>query len=231
VSGGRQRWWGFHQLDNRWAALLVEDAAVAPGDLVLDIGAGHGALTAALIGAGARVVAIELHDERAGYLRDRFEAAGVIVVLADARDLRLPRRPFRVVANPPFAVTTALIRRLVAPGSRLLQADLVVPAHVAARWTSPDAPGARRWGESFAASVERSLPRRAFHPPATQPTVVLRLRARLPAPRQTIHGGEWRRRRGRPGPRPPSRLGSAMGSRSRLAEISSRKTGRIRNLQ
>ena len=178
MPGHGQTWWGFHQLDERWAALLVEDAALAPGDLVLDVGAGLGALTAPLVEAGVRVVAFELHSRRARLLRDRFQAAPVTVVVADARDLRLPRRPYRVVSNPPFAVTTALIRRLLAAESRLVQADLVVPSHVAARWASPAAPAACRWKQCFEASVVRPLPRRAFHPPATQPAVVLRLEAR-----------------------------------------------------
>ena len=58
-------------------------------------------------GRGARVIAVELHPERVAHLRRRF-GAPVRVVRADASDLRLPRQPFRVVANPPFAVTTQL---------------------------------------------------------------------------------------------------------------------------
>jgi len=112
---------------------------------VLDIGAGRGVITAHLIAAGAQVMAFELHPQRAQHLRARFGGGVVRVVRADATDLRLPRRPFRVVANPPFAITTALLRRLVAPGSRLVRADLVVPFHVARRWVEGPAPGERRW--------------------------------------------------------------------------------------
>ena len=71
------------------------------------------------------MIAVELHPERVAHLRRRF-GAPVRVVRADASDLRLPRQPFRVVANPPFAVTTQLVRRLLAPGSRLVAADLVL---------------------------------------------------------------------------------------------------------
>ena len=91
------------------------------------MGAGTGALTGLLVASGARVVAVELHVSRASALRAAFCASPVTVVVADAADLRLPRRPFRVVANPPFAITTALLKRLTAPGSRLVRADLVVP--------------------------------------------------------------------------------------------------------
>ncbi|MDQ1695966.1 MAG: rRNA (adenine-N6)-dimethyltransferase [Frankiaceae bacterium] len=144
-----------------------------PRDLVLDIGAGTGAITRRLLGAGATVIAVELHPARAALLRDQFAADRCTVVQVDATDLRLPRRPFAVVANPPFASITAVLRRLTAPGSRLTRADLIVPAYVARRWASYDAPGAGRWSHTFAVEVVRPLPRSAFRPPATAPTAHL----------------------------------------------------------
>jgi 23S rRNA (adenine-N6)-dimethyltransferase len=51
------RAWGWHWLADEWAARIVADAAVRPGELVLDIGAGEGALTGYLVRAGARVIA------------------------------------------------------------------------------------------------------------------------------------------------------------------------------
>ncbi len=44
----------------------MADAVVRPGELVLDTGAGRGALTAGLVERGARVVAVELHPARVG---------------------------------------------------------------------------------------------------------------------------------------------------------------------
>src|SRR5262249_54963846 len=81
---------------------------------------------------------------RVDALRRRFsDRDAVRVVRADASDLRLPRRPFRVVANPPFAITSQLLRRLLAPGSRLTHADLVLQRNAARRWADGRAPGAR----------------------------------------------------------------------------------------
>src|SRR5207248_8075043 len=116
---------------------------------------------------------VELHPDRAGRLRTRFRGAPVRVVEADLANLWLPRRPFRVIANPPFGAVTALIRRLVALGSRLVRADLVVPGYVAARWTSGDAPASARWQRIFDARTCGTVPARAFRPPPPRAAKVL----------------------------------------------------------
>ena len=157
--------WGWHRLAPAWADRVVADAGISPGDLVLDIGAGTGALTAPLVAAGARVVAVELHPRRLAVLRERFAGDDVTVVRADAGDLRLPRRPFRVVSSPPFAVTSRMLRRLLAPGSRLVRADLVVQHAAARRWTTGRAPGAGRWRGDYETGTGRRIPRGAFTPP------------------------------------------------------------------
>jgi 23S rRNA (adenine-N6)-dimethyltransferase len=166
-------------LSDRWAERIVAEAGIRPGELVLDVGAGSGALTSPLRAAGAQVIAIELHPARLAALHERFgDDAGVKVVKADAGSLRLPRRPFRVVANPPFAVTSPLLRRLLAPGSRLVAADLVLPRQAAVRWVSGRAPGAGRWRSSHHVGVGLRLPRSAFHPqpPIDCQTLVIRRR-------------------------------------------------------
>ena len=169
---GKSGRWGFHELDPRWATRLVALADIRAGDLVVDVGAGRGVITAALVQAGARVVAVEMHPGRAAGLRARFADAPVTVVRADASDLWLPRRPFSVVANPPFGIATALVRRLTARGSRLERAAMVLPGWAVHRFTArgPD----RR--APFAFSPGPGIPPTAFRPPATTPTRVLTIR-------------------------------------------------------
>ena len=117
-GGTGSRRWAWHRLSSRWAERIVRHAGITAGDLVLDVGAGS-RRAARAVGASGRTG----HRRRAPprsrplQLERRFAYRDVRVVGADAADLRLPRRPFKVVANPPFTVTVALLKRLLAPGS------------------------------------------------------------------------------------------------------------------
>jgi 23S rRNA (adenine-N6)-dimethyltransferase len=169
ASGRSRRAWGWHRLTDEWAARVVANAEVRPGELVLDIGAGEGALTKHLERAGARVVAVELNPRRAAMLRERFP--GVTVVQADAATVPLPRRPFRVVASPPYGISSRLLRMLLAPDSRLVTADLLLQRAVVRRYT---AGGSRRFG----LAVGLAVPRSAFVPPPQVDSAVLVARCR-----------------------------------------------------
>lgn len=170
MRGAPPRRWGYHRLSDSWAERIVFAAGISPHDLVLDLGAGHGALTRPLARTGARVIAVELHPGRVRALREA-SAGDVKVVEADAASMALPRRPFRVVANPPFAVSTSIIRHLTRPGSRLVRADLVLPWYVTKRWLHESS---RRW--EFAPGLR--LPANAFSPRATCPTQALTITPR-----------------------------------------------------
>ena len=174
---GTRREWGWHPLSDDWAERVVAGSGVRAGELVLDLGAGHGALTRHLVAAGARVLAVELHPGRALALRERFADAAVTVVETDLAALRLPRRPFRVVANPPFGLTTPLVRRLLEPGSALAAADLVVQRQAARRIVAGEGSAGRR-ARRWVVDVGAPLPRRAFRPPPRVDAAVLRVRRR-----------------------------------------------------
>jgi len=173
-----RRAWGWHPLTDEWAARVVADAAVRPGELVLDLGAGYGVLTAHLVERGARVIAVELHPARAQHLRQRFAGRPVTVVQADAVALPLPRRPFRVVASPPYAITSPLLRRLLAPSSRLTAADLVLQRAAVRRYAGGWAAGPGRRARRWRVRAGRPLPRRAFRPPPAVDSAVLVVRRR-----------------------------------------------------
>ncbi len=153
-------------------------AEVDAGELVVDVGAGDGALTAPLVASGARVLAVELHRGRAGVLRHRFADDPVTVVCTDLTRLRWPRRQFRVVANPPYACTVELLRALLSPHLRLTAADLVLQQGMVQRFVRRPPAWVRKQAHRIEISAGLAVPRRAFRPPPPDDSAVLRVRAR-----------------------------------------------------
>ena len=170
---------GRHALRSRaFADDLVRDARVEPGSLVLDLGAGGGALTRALADAGARVRAIELDPAACRQLRTRFgDDPRVEVIEGDATVLPLPTEPFAVVANLPFAAGTAILRRLLgAPQVPLRQLDAIVEWGLAAKRSAvwPSTLLGCTWGAWYELSLVRRVPRACFVPPPSVDAAVLR---------------------------------------------------------
>lgn len=162
------------------AAELVRDAGIGSGDLVLDLGAGSGRLTAELARAARQVIAVELDPRFAGHLRGRWR--NVEIVEADAAAVRLPREPFRVVANLPFASTTAILRHLLDdPRAPLLRADVIVEWPVALKRSLPWPSTLNDvvWGAWYSTSLARRLPSGAFDPPPSVDAGVLVLERRV----------------------------------------------------
>jgi 23S rRNA (adenine-N6)-dimethyltransferase len=135
-------------------------------------------LTRPLLEAGARVVAVELHPRRCEILRARFADEPVTVVEVDAAELRWPREPFRVVANPPYAVWAALLRALLSRGSRLVRADVVLQRRVVRRIVADAAASGRGRGQEYVFERGVVVPRTSFRPPPRVDSAVLRIRRR-----------------------------------------------------
>jgi len=118
-------------VDHRAIDALVDGSGVGDGDLVVDIGAGNGLISAALVRRGAQVLAIERDPSLAERLSAKFATwPAVTVVEGDVLDTSLPAEAFRVVANIPFGITTKILRRLL-DADALVRADVIVQAEVA----------------------------------------------------------------------------------------------------
>ena len=160
----------------------MREAGITPGQLVVEIGAGSGVLTAALARAEAEVVALELDAAYAAGLRRRFSAAaGVRIVEGDALSWTWPKQPFSVVANLPFANSGAILARLLRDPRRSPENVSVIvqwgfAAKHAAVW--PSTLRATYWRAWYDVSIAGRLARTAFTPPPRVDAAVLRLRRR-----------------------------------------------------
>ncbi len=119
----------------------------------MEIGPGRGALTERLLARADRVVAVELDQDLAALLRQRLPDPRLEIVSADVLDTDLNQwGPAVVAGNLPYYISTAILSRAVAPGSRLERGVFLVQQEVADRITAQ--PGSRAYG---ALSVEMQL--------------------------------------------------------------------------
>jgi 23S rRNA (adenine-N6)-dimethyltransferase len=150
------------------AAELVRLAGVSGDDLVLEVGAGEGVITAELARRAGYVVALEIDHALACRLKERFgPGSAVLVVEGDAYRQSLPRLPFRMVSNVPFDSTTRLLRLLLDdPASRLERAALIVQWGFAVKRTRrrPSTLLGLSWAPWWELSVARRVPAKAFRP-------------------------------------------------------------------
>ena len=161
---------------------IAGDAGVTAEDVVVEIGAGAGTLTAALSDRAKEVVAYEI-DEALRPVLDRTLAAksNVRVIYEDFLKKKDPLpTPFKVVANLPYYVTTPIVMRLLEGEERPESVTVMVQKEVAERLTA--APGTSEYGAITAsmnlvadAYVTRIVGRQCFLPPPNVDSAVVRI--------------------------------------------------------
>jgi 16S rRNA (adenine1518-N6/adenine1519-N6)-dimethyltransferase len=116
------------------------------GERVLEIGPGGGVLTAALLVAGARVLAWEVDPDWAAVLKGRLPDPRLALVVGDALEIPWDRLPAPTLAagNLPYNVATALLERLFPHHERVPRAAFLVQKEVADRLVA--GPGDEAYG-------------------------------------------------------------------------------------
>ena len=103
-------------MDAGTSARIARLAVDAPGDRVLEVGAGTGSLTAALVAAGADLTAFDLDDHLVEILRSRDDIAPARILHADALAFDYAGYagigPWSVAGNLPYNIATPLLIKL-----------------------------------------------------------------------------------------------------------------------
>lgn len=142
--------------DHNKLQLILDAAEVQPGERVLEVGPGTGALSLALLEQGARLIAVEIDRDLASILHLQFASFGDQVeliegdVLAGKHELSpavlaaLGDAPFKVVANLPYNVASPLMINLALQCSQMQRAVIMVQREVADRMEA--SPGSKTYG-------------------------------------------------------------------------------------
>ncbi|KAL3682479.1 hypothetical protein R1sor_000501 [Riccia sorocarpa] len=153
-----KKWLGQHYMVNEMVNVkVVEAARISPGDLVVEIGPGTGALTKTLVAAGAHVIAVEKDPDMASLVAERFSGSGTVDVV-NGDFLKWPvrnevkkqlqkaflesgeQRLAKVVSNLPFNITTNVVKRVLPMGDLFSTMVLLLQDEAALRLVdaSPD---------------------------------------------------------------------------------------------
>lgn len=167
---------------------IVDALDIRPGDTVVEIGPGQGALTRHLSETAGRLVAVELDDALAADLTRRYgQNPAVTIVHADFLDwdpsesLTVP--PVKVVGNIPYNITSPILFRLLEWRAAPERVVVMVQKEVADRLRAEPgekAYGALTVGVQAVASVEKlfDVGRQAFRPVPNVDSSVVRIRPR-----------------------------------------------------
>lgn len=171
---------------------IVAAAELIAGEPVLEIGPGIGTLTQGLAQSGATVTAVEL-DRRLLEVLDTTLAQynNVRVIHGDVLKVNIPEimnhKPFKVVANLPYYITTPIIMSLLEMKLPIERLVVMVQREVAERMVAQ--PGTKAYGALSVAvqyytepSIVMDVPPRAFMPApeVTSAVICCRLREKPP---------------------------------------------------
>ena len=168
-------------------AKIVAAVDPRPGEALVEIGPGLGALTSCLAEAGAPVVAVELDHGLAAHLRDRFSGGSVEIVEADF--LKVPAQEWRkrfpaggtALGNLPYSISSPAVLRLIELRVRFPRAVLMLQREVVDRLCA--GPGGKEYGILSVylgvlaeARKEFAVRRACFHPAPDVDSAVMSIR-------------------------------------------------------
>ncbi len=162
-------------VDGNILDIIVRAAKLESGDAVLEIGPGLGALTQRLLPRAGKVVAIEKDKRLHDWLHQHFSsAANLQLCCGDALEVGLPTtfkdEEFKLVANLPYCVSSALIERFVENPPRPIQMVLTLQREMGERLAAK--PATKDYGAltlftqlRYHVTIKHIVSPKCFYPP------------------------------------------------------------------
>lgn len=163
----------------RLAGFLIGHSNIKKRDLVIEIGAGSGVITAALSKKARLIWAIEPDPATAKKLRSnlsRQKIENVIVLEKDFLEIILPNEPYKVFSNPPFHLSSQILRKLIESNNPPESIYLILQKQLALKLINTDRHYTSRLGleiiSKYQTKIRLPLKPTDFTPPPAVPTVL-----------------------------------------------------------
>lgn len=177
-------------VDGAYVEQIIAELNPQAGEIIIEIGAGRGALTRRLVESGATVLAIELDRHLVPILQNEFSHnENLTLIEADALNLDFSqlapdsRTKIKLVANLPYNISTAILQKLIEQRECFSELILMLQREVVTRITA--SPGSSERGylsvlvEAYADSEKLfDVPPQAFRPIPKVWSSVVRLRVK-----------------------------------------------------
>ncbi len=144
---------------------IVSAVNPKPGERIIEIGPGHGALTRALVESGCDLQVIEIDRDLTAALKDSFPGLQVInadVLKTDFGEL-LSERSARIVGNLPYNISTPLLFKLFEQAGRISDMHFMLQLEVVERICA--APSTHDYGRLSVMAQFHCNPRKLFDVP------------------------------------------------------------------
>ena len=128
---------------------IVDSIAPAPDQLVMEIGPGQAAITRPLAESGAELHLVEIDRDLAGRLEREFHhSPNVRLHVGDVLEMDFGEisggRPFRLVGNLPYNISTPLLFHVLQWSDLLIDMHFMLQQEVVKRMAA--VPGNKAWG-------------------------------------------------------------------------------------
>ena len=165
------------------AVKIIEESSINPEDIVYEIGPGNGILTKELVARARRVVAIEKDRLLYKKSKEKFEGTHNFALHnADFLRFKITDSRFKVFANIPFNITSAIIRKLLYAANPPDEAYLIIQKEAAEKFIGT--PKTSQFSvlikPRFRLKIIRSFRRTDFSPIPKVDVVMLHIQKRTP---------------------------------------------------
>ena len=162
-------------VDQNMLAAMVRSMNLQQGEQILEVGPGTGVLTKLMLEAGCDLTSVETDKKLFQYLTENVNTPNFKLVFGDAckvnyDDIIDYSRPFRCIANLPYAISSIFIARMTELPKPPTEMYFLLQKEMAERFSAQ--PNTKKYGSLtvragvlYDSKILRKVPPQVFHPP------------------------------------------------------------------